>query len=125
MKRLITLLAVVFLFVAVAGACDNAKAADHQAQMKAVLSKVTTTWDQVQKATSPAAKDAAMKAHSDALAELQAMHEKHMAAAGEKKMDCRAMMDKMKAEGKECKMECCKDHKKAEDHASHPAPKTE
>ncbi len=119
MKRWITLFAVVFLFVAVASACDDAKAAEHQAQMKAVLAKVSSTWDQVQKAATPAAKDAAMKAHSEALADLQAMHEKHMAAGGEKKMDCKAMMAKMKAEGKKCEMACCKEHEKAE-HADHP-----
>lgn len=106
MRRFVLLFTIVFVLVAAAGACDNAKAAEHQAQMKALLTKVSSTWDQVQKAATPAA----MKAHSDALAELQAMHEKHLAAqSGEKKMDCKAMMAKMKAEGKEC--ECCKEHK--------------
>lgn len=113
MKRVSMMIAIVFLFVAVAGACEKGNAAEHQAHMKALFTKVSTSWEQVQNAATPAARETALKAHGDALAELKAAHEKHLAAAPEKKMDCKAMMEKMKAEGKECKMECCKDHKKS------------
>jgi hypothetical protein len=119
MKRLVLLFALVFTLAASAAACDKAQAAEHQSQMKAALTKIHTSWDAVQKAATPAAKDVAIKAHGEALAEFQAMHEKHLAAAqeGEKKMG--AMMAKMKAEGKKCEMECCKKHDKAT-HSDHP-----
>jgi hypothetical protein len=121
MRRISLMIAVVFLFVATAAACDNAKAAEHQAQMKALMTKVDTTWEQAQKATTPAAKEAALKLHGEALAELKTMHEKHLAmAAAEPKMDCKKMMEKKAASGEGCKMECCKDHK-ADAHAAHAA----
>ncbi len=112
MKRLSLIIAIVFVFVTAAGACENPQAAAHQAQMEALMGKVTNTWEQAQTASTPAAKEIALRSHGEALAELKAVHDKHMAAAGtEKKMDCKEMMAKKKAAGEECKMECCKDHK--------------
>ena len=112
MKRLSLIVAILFVLVAAAGACDKPQAAEHQAHMKTLLDKVNTTWDQAQTASTPAAKDLALRAHGEALAALKAAHEKHLSAAdAEKKMDCKAMMAKKKAAGEECKMECCKAHK--------------
>jgi hypothetical protein len=121
MKRISLVAAVLFLFVAAAGACEKAKAGDHQAQMKALLAKVDASWNQVLSATTPAAKDVALRAHGEAWGELKAAHEKYVAAASpEKKMDCKEMMAKKKAASEE-KMEGCKDHKKAstEAHTDH------
>jgi hypothetical protein len=112
MKRLSLIVAIVFVFVTAASACEKPQAAAHEAQMKALMGKVNTTWEHAQSASTPAAKEIALRAHGDALAEMKAVHEQHMAAAGtEKKMDCKEMMAKKKAAGEECKMECCKDHK--------------
>jgi hypothetical protein len=122
MKRISLVITVMFLLVAAAGACDNAKATEHQTQMKTMLAKMDSTWTQVQNAATPAAKEIALRAHGDALAEFKAMHEKHMTAmAAEPKMDCKEMMAKKEASGEGCKMACCKDHKKddAAAHADH------
>ncbi|MEO6120200.1 MAG: hypothetical protein ABIP12_05865 [Terriglobales bacterium] len=112
MKRLSLIVAILFVFVASAGACEKPQAAEHQAHMKVILDKVNGTWEQAQSAATPAARELALRSHGEALAELKAMHQKHLAAmSSEKKMDCKEMMAKKKAAGEECKMECCKAHK--------------
>jgi len=108
MRRLIWTMVLLLSLGAVGSACDKG-AAEHQAKMQALHTKMTATWNDVQNAATPAAKEAALKAHGAVLAEMQAMHEKHAAAAPEKKMDCKAKMEKMKAEGKKCEMACCKE----------------
>jgi hypothetical protein len=122
MKRLSLIVVILFVFVAAAGACEKPQAAEHQAHMKALLDKVNGTWDQAQTASTPAARELALRAHGEALKDLKAMHEKHLASMStEKKMDCKEMMAKKKAAGEECKMECCKAHKAdaATEHKGH------
>lgn len=53
----------------------------HDMGMKAMHDKIQNTWKDVQKATTAADKEAAMKAHGEALAEMEAAHQK-MAAGG-------------------------------------------
>ena len=68
---------------------------NHHQQMQALLEKVNTTWKEVETATTPQAKESALKAHGTALAELNAAHQK-MAGAGDQEMMkmCQEMMAK-------------------------------
>lgn len=69
--------------------------AGHHQQMQALLEKVNSTWKEVETASTPQAKESALKAHGAALADLNAAHQK-MASAGDQDMMkmCQEMMAK-------------------------------
>jgi Skp family chaperone for outer membrane proteins len=104
MKKLclFLLLACSLTFVAAAQANNDQAApqkhgmmAGHHQQMQALLEKVNSTWKEVETATTPQAKEGALKAHGAALAEMNAAHQK-MASAGDQEMMkmCQEMMAK-------------------------------
>lgn len=98
---LFLLLACTLTFVAVAQTSKDQATphqpamAGHHQQMQALLEKVNSTWKEVETATTPQAKEGALKAHGAALAEMNAAHQK-MASGGDQEMMkmCQEMMAK-------------------------------
>ena len=103
MKKLLilTIFSLSMLSMGTAQSAQQGQAAtaktDHREHMQALLKDVNTTWNEVQAATRPEAKQAAMKSHAQALNALNAAHDKMAANDDHDMMNmCHEMMEKHK-----------------------------
>lgn len=119
-RTILVLITVLCLAILPMAAQDKAPAkkpmamCGHDMGMMSMHDKIQNTWKDVQKATTAASKEAAMKAHGEALEEMEAAHQKMSAGgSGGDMAACKQKMgmgkDKMAMDkGMDCP--CCAQH---------------